>query len=64
MRLLDLFWIIVPNFHPEKISVHWMDAAATLGIGGIWIAAFIWQLKSRALLPLNDPRLKEAFSHE
>jgi hypothetical protein len=64
MRLVDLFWIVVPNFHPDKLSIHWMDALAVIGIGGIWIAAFIWQLKGKALLPLHDPRLKEAFHHE
>lgn len=64
MRLIDLFWIVAPNFHAEKFSIHWMDVLAPIGIGGVWIAAFIWQLKSRALLPVNDPRLAEAFHHE
>lgn len=64
MRLLDLFWIVAPSFHPEKLSVHWLDLAAPIGIGGLWIATFVWQLKGRALLPVNDPRLKEAFQHE
>jgi len=64
MRLIDLFWIIAPNFHPEKFSIHWMDILAPLGIGGLWVAAFAWQLKTRALLPINDPRMKEAFYHE
>lgn len=65
MRLIDLFWIVTPNFHPEHFTIHWMDIAAPIGIGGVWIAAFIWQLKSRALLPLHDPRLKEVFAeHE
>ena len=61
MRLVDLFWVVAPNFHPEKLSVHWMDLAAPLGIGGVWLAVFFWQLKGRALLPLHDPRLEEAF---
>ncbi len=64
MRLVELFWIVAPNFHPEKLSLHWMDVLAPLGIGGVWIAAFLWQLKGHALLPLQDPRLKEIFQHE
>jgi hypothetical protein len=64
MRLIDLFWIVAPNFHAEKFSIHWMDVMAPIGIGGIWIAAFVWQLKSRELLPVNDPRLAEAFHHD
>lgn len=64
MRLIDLFWIVAPNFNEGKFSIHWMDLLAPIGIGGVWIAAFMWQLKSRALLPVNDPRLAEAFQHE
>lgn len=64
MRLVDLFWIVAPNFHPEKLSIHWMDILAPLGIGGLWLATFVWQLKERALLPINDPRMHEAFRHE
>jgi hypothetical protein len=64
MRLVDLFWIVAPNFHPEKLHIHWMDIFAPLGIGGLWVAAFVWQLKGRALLPVNDPRMHEAFRHE
>jgi len=64
MRLVDLFWIVTPNFHPESFSIHWLDFAAPLGIGGIWIAVFLRQLQSLPLLPMNDPRLHEAFHHE
>ncbi|MDZ7289036.1 MAG: hypothetical protein ONB44_01505 [candidate division KSB1 bacterium] len=64
MRLVDLFWIVAPNFHPEKFSIHWMDVLAPLAIGGLWLAVFVWQLQRRALLPLHDPRLKEALHHE
>ncbi|RMF65916.1 MAG: hypothetical protein D6743_07220 [Calditrichaeota bacterium] len=64
MRMVDLFWIVVPNFHPDGIRVHWLDAAALVGIGGLWLALFVRQLKSRPLLPLQDPRLQEVFQHE
>ena len=64
MRLVELFWIVAPNFHPEKLSLHWMDVLAPLGIGGVWIATFLWHIKGEALLPLQDPRLKEIFQHE
>lgn len=60
-RFIDLYWIVAPNFHPEELHLHWMDILAPVAIGGIWIAAFIWLLQGRALLPLHDPRLQEAF---
>jgi len=63
MRLVDIFWMITPAFHPSGLTVHWMDFLLPLGMGGIWVAYFIWQLKRMPLLPLRDPRMKEAFEH-
>jgi hypothetical protein len=57
MRLLDLFWVIEPAFSPGAFSLHWLDPIAVVGIGGIWFARFIGQLKVRSLLPLRDPQL-------
>lgn len=64
MRFIDLFWLIAPSFHAERLTVHWLDIVAPAGIGGLWLAYFVWQLKDRALLPLHDPRLEIAFSHK
>jgi hypothetical protein len=52
MRLVDLWWIVAPTSQPW-IRVHWMDVLAPVGIGGIWISVFVWQLKGRPLLPLH-----------
>lgn len=62
MRLVDLFWVVQPTFHPQGLAIHWMDVAAPIGIGGLWVAVFLRQLKSRPLLPQLDPRMKEAFA--
>jgi hypothetical protein len=56
MHWIDMFWLVAPAFHPGKLYIHWMDIAAPIGIGGIWISAFFWQLRGRSLLPLHDPR--------
>jgi hypothetical protein len=37
-----------------------MDLAAPIGVGGLWIAVFARHLKTRAILPFNDPRFAEA----
>jgi len=50
MRFLDLVWIVVPAFSPREFRIHWMDLAAPLGMGGIWIAVFVHQLKGRPLV--------------
>ena len=63
MRLVDLYWMVTPAFHPSGLSVHWMDVLLPVGMGGIWVAYFVHQLKSRPILPLRDPRMVEAFEH-
>jgi hypothetical protein len=60
IRAVEVFWLITPAFSPDRLSVHWMDLTALLGVGGIWIWAFIGQLKRRPLIAINDPSLPMA----
>jgi hypothetical protein len=62
MRILDTVFQVSPQFH-ETIAVHWIDLALTLGVGGVWAAAFLWYLKGAPLLPVHDPAYKEALAN-
>jgi hypothetical protein len=64
MRLVDLFWLVVPAFHQTGLHLHWLDLAAPIAIGGIWLAVFAWLLAGKPLLPLHDPALQEILHHE
>ena len=59
MHWLDILWMVVPSFYPARFHIHWLDIAAPVAIGGLWLAAFIGHLKARSLLPLHDPRFTE-----
>ena len=59
MHWLDIVWMVVPSFYPARFHIHWLDIAAPVAIGGLWLAAFIGYLKARSLLPLHDPRFTE-----
>ena len=63
MRLLDIFWYTAPAFHPGSFNLHWMDIAAPIGLGGIWLAMFFSYLRRRPLLPLADPYPREVLEH-
>jgi hypothetical protein len=63
MRMVDLYWLVAPDFRKGPFSVSWMDFAAPAGMGGIWLAYFLIQLGERPLMPLNDPHLIEALEH-
>ncbi len=65
MRIVDIFWHIEPASHPT-FHVSWLHFTIVVGIGGLWMAYFFHNLRSRPLLAVNAPqtlRLLE-LSHE
>lgn len=60
MRFVDLYWLVAPDFRKGHFGVSWMDFLAPVGLGGIWLATFLWQLERRPLMPAGDPELEEA----
>jgi hypothetical protein len=63
MHLVDVFWTVMPAFYRQGPSLHWLDVGTVIGIGGVWMAIFLWQLKGRAFLPLHGPSLQGAAEH-
>jgi hypothetical protein len=63
MRMVDLYWLVAPAFRQGRFGLSWMDFAAPIGLGGIWLAYFLIQLGKCPLMPLNDPHLIEALAH-
>jgi MFS family permease len=63
MRFVDLFWIVMPGFHMSGFSLNWLNVSVPLALGGLWIAAFLWQLGRGPLLPLRAPNLEDALHH-
>ncbi|MES1240189.1 MAG: hypothetical protein ABUT39_01085 [Acidobacteriota bacterium] len=62
MRWVDLVWQVEPAFDPKQQNpaMYWMYLAAPVAIGGLWLAWFLRELRSRPMLPVNDPYLPEA----
>jgi hypothetical protein len=54
MQLVFAFYQVVPAFHPEGLSRHWMDFVAPVAMGGFWLACFLWQLGPTFSLPQNE----------
>jgi hypothetical protein len=63
-RLVDVFYLVAPEFSKQGFAVHALDAAAVIGIGGLWVALFARELGRRPLLPLNDPDLESGLAPE
>jgi len=66
MRYVDLLFWIAPNAlpgFPHGIPFQWMDIVVPIGIGGIWMAAFVRALRQRPLLAVHDQRFEEVVEH-
>ncbi len=64
VRLLDVFWLVAPDLQGHGgaghgISVHGLDVATPVAVGGIWLAFFAHELRKRPLLPLGEPEIRE-----
>ncbi len=55
MRIVDIYWHVEPAFHP-KFHVSWVLFAILAGMGGLWMAYFFRNLRSRPLLAVNAPQ--------
>jgi hypothetical protein len=77
MRWLDHYWNVAPTLQALEVGkVHplaglWIDLAAVVGIGGLWLWYFARELARRPLLPLGEPFLadivppaREALAHD
>jgi hypothetical protein len=69
MRIVDMYYHIGPQpFHGDtghggEFHISWMDFAAPIAIGGLWLWWFFGELKSRPLLPHQDPFVDNAIKH-
>lgn len=56
MRMVDIYWYTIPNFPDGKLFSIWY-LAAPIGLGGLWVAYFMYNFRKRPLLPLYEPQV-------
>jgi hypothetical protein len=54
MQLVFMYYQVMPAFPDTTLGEHWMDFLTPFGVGGIWLAYFLWELKRTPLLPRHD----------
>ncbi|HEX7960589.1 MAG TPA: hypothetical protein VF493_11760, partial [Terriglobales bacterium] len=69
VRALDLWWMIEPNFDNAQGHFHFNVGTlayivAPVAIGGIWVWAFVRQLRRYPVVPAFDPQLPEILEPE
>jgi hypothetical protein len=46
-----VYWQIAPSFTPGVLHLRWLDFAAFIGIGGVWVALYLRALLGQSLVP-------------
>ncbi len=57
---VDLYWIIMPTFHTEGVSLHFQDFTTLIAVVALFLGWFIGALRKAPLIPERDPRLSES----
>jgi hypothetical protein len=59
-RLVDVYWLIAPDFHTAGVHVSWLDLWLPASMGALWLGLFVRQLRGRAIVPVHDPEFADA----
>jgi hypothetical protein len=62
LHFVDMYWLVYPNYFRDSAHFSWVDLAAMVGIGGVFLWIFWNTYSAKALVPVSDPRLKESIS--
>ena len=59
MRFIDVSWIILPEFHASPLEAYttFTNYAAPLGLFGIFLSLWTFNMQRASLLPLNDANM-------
>ncbi|HET7549910.1 MAG TPA: hypothetical protein VFK04_01390 [Gemmatimonadaceae bacterium] len=60
MHYFDVYWLAMPELHPEGMSIHWLDFASLAAVIGCTTACGCWLFQRSAPVPLGDPYLDES----
>ncbi|HEY3358297.1 MAG TPA: quinol:cytochrome C oxidoreductase [Polyangia bacterium] len=59
---LDIYWLVMPAMGAAGAGLRLVDAAALVGIGGVFLAVMAWLMRRHPLVPVGDPRLHESLA--
>jgi hypothetical protein len=62
MRMVDIYWYVIPNFADARLFSIWY-LAAPIGLGGLWLTYFFHNFRKRPILPLYEPQVP-SFLHQ
>jgi hypothetical protein len=54
MQLVFMYYQVMPAIGADRLAGHWMDFLTPIGVGGVWLAYFLWQMPRCPVLPRHD----------
>ena len=60
MHFVDLHYMVMPALHHHGVHITPTDILAWAGMFALLMGAFVWNSTRAALIPIQDPRLKES----
>ena len=63
IHYLDIHWIVMPTLHHHDVHLGLYDFMTMIGFGLIFTGSFKYIMSKNALIPINDPELKNAINH-
>jgi len=61
---INLYWVAMPVFSPERVVLDPLDLLCFVGIGGVWLATVARLASAASLVPVGDPRLDDSLTFE
>jgi hypothetical protein len=60
IRYVAIYWLITPAWYGEHFHYSIWSLTSLVGIGGVWLWAFINQLKGQTIIPIHETWVEEA----
>jgi hypothetical protein len=64
MHVVEIYWLVMPNYNHGESTVSWIDFACLAGVVGVYLAVVFRNMTRYPLIPVGDPRLARSLAFE
>ena len=64
MHIVDMYWLVMPNFNKTWVQLHWLDFACVLGVFSLFAMVFWSRMRRHAIVPVGDLRFEQGLRFE
>jgi hypothetical protein len=64
MHVVEVYWLVMPNYNHGESMVSWIDFACLAGVVGVYLAVVFRNMTRYPLIPVGDPRLARSLAFE